>query len=192
MPPPSMDKINLEKCSIHIIDAIDKSQKSILVQAYTFTSKPIAKSLIRAKERGVSVAVILDESQLSSKYSVISYLFAQEIPIYIDYKPAIAHNKVMIIDNKKVLSGSFNFTHSAEFRNTENLLIIENNDMLIRNCSSKAFRLLSLVAGSAPCSNRNLINSKCPLSGVECSAIDLNLLAALTSIPPATKELYDF
>lgn len=121
-----------EKCSTHIIDVIDRSQKSILVQAYTFTSKPIAKSLIRAKERGVSVEVILDGSQLSSKYSVISCLFIQEIPIYIDYKPAIAHNKVMIIDNKKVVTGSFNFTHSAEFRNTENLLIIENNDLLIR------------------------------------------------------------
>ncbi len=69
----------------------------MLVQAYTFTSKPIAQSLIRAKKRGVDVKVILDESQISSKYSVINELFYQKIPIYIDYKPAISHSKIMII-----------------------------------------------------------------------------------------------
>jgi phosphatidylserine/phosphatidylglycerophosphate/cardiolipin synthase-like enzyme len=85
-----------------------------------------------AKKRGIDVKVILDETQINSEYSVINELFEEKIPIWIDFQPAIAHNKVMIIDNKKVVSGSFNFTHSAEFRNTENLLIIENNDLLIR------------------------------------------------------------
>ncbi|QVU16101.1 MULTISPECIES: phospholipase D family nuclease [unclassified Wolbachia] len=119
-------------CTEQIIDVIDGSKKSIFMQAYEFTSKPIAKSLIRAKERGVSVEVILDESQLSSKYSVINHLFTQGIPIYIDYKPAIAHSKVIIIDNQKIITGSFNFTYSAQERNTENLLIIENNDLLVK------------------------------------------------------------
>ncbi|APR98705.2 phospholipase D family nuclease [Wolbachia endosymbiont of Folsomia candida] len=120
-----------ENCAAKIIDEIDHSQKSIYVQAYTFTSKPIAKSLIRAKERGIDIKVIIDETQVNSEYSVINKLFEEKIPIWIDYKPAIAHNKVMIIDNKKVITGSFNFTYSASFRNTENLLIIENSDPLI-------------------------------------------------------------
>ncbi|WP_255453402.1 phospholipase D-like domain-containing protein [Wolbachia endosymbiont of Atemnus politus] len=90
-----------ENCTNQIIDSVNHAQKSVLVQAYTFTSKPIAKSLIRAKERGVDIKVILDESQVSSKYSVINELSEQKIPIWNDFKPAIAHSKIMIIDNTK-------------------------------------------------------------------------------------------
>lgn len=114
-------------CTDKIVDAIDNSRQSVLVQAYEFTSRPIAKSLIQSKERGIDVKVILDDSQIHSKYSVISELFKQKIPIWIDFKPAIAHNKVIIVDNKKIITGSFNFTYSAESRNAENLLIIIGN-----------------------------------------------------------------
>lgn len=103
----------------------------MLVQAYTFTSKPIAKSLVRAKERGVGVKVILDESQISSKHSVINELFYQKIPIYIDYKPAISHSKIMIIDNQKIITGSFNFSDAAQKKNAENLLVITGSPSLV-------------------------------------------------------------
>ena len=86
---------------------MDHAKKSVLVQAYQFTSKPIAESLVQAKKCGVDVMVILDESQVSSKYSVINELFHQKIPIYIDYKPAISHSKIMIIDEQKIITWSF-------------------------------------------------------------------------------------
>ncbi|WP_182320362.1 phospholipase D family nuclease [Wolbachia pipientis] len=120
-----------ENCTSLIIDSMDHAKKSVLVQAYQFTSKPIAQSLIRAKKRGIDIRVILDESQVSSKYSVINELFRQKIPIYIDYKPAIAHNKIIIVDDSKVITGSFNFTYAAESRNTENLLIIMGDPLLV-------------------------------------------------------------
>ncbi len=120
-----------ENCTNLIIDSVDHAKKSVLVQAYQFTSKPIAESLVQAKKRGIDVMVILDESQVSSKYSVINELFHQKIPIYIDYKPAIAHNKIIIIDDSKVITGSFNFTYAAESRNTENLLIITGDPLLV-------------------------------------------------------------
>ncbi len=110
---------------------MDHAKKSVLVQAYQFTSKPIAQSLIRAKKRGVDIKVILDESQVSSKYSVINELFHQRIPIYIDYKPAISHSKIMIIDNQKIITGSFNFSDAAQKRNAENLLIITGDPTLV-------------------------------------------------------------
>lgn len=100
----------------------------MLVQAYEFTSKPIAESLIEAKKRGVD---ILDKSQTCSKYSVINILFEQGIQTWIDFKPAIAHNKIMIIDDSKVITGSFNFTYAAESRNAENLLIITGDSLLV-------------------------------------------------------------
>nr|WP_230440373.1 MULTISPECIES: phospholipase D family protein [Wolbachia] len=110
---------------------MDHAKKSVLVQAYQFTSKPIAQSLIRAKKRGVDIKVILDESQVSSKYSVINELFHQRIPIYIDYKPAISHSKIMIIDNQKIITGSFNFSDAAQKKNAENLLIITGDSPLV-------------------------------------------------------------
>lgn len=110
---------------------MDHAKKSVLVQAYQFTSKPIAKSLVQAKKRGVDVMVILDESQVSSKYSVINELFYKKIPIYIDYKPAISHSKIMIIDEQKIITGSFNFSDAAQKKNAENLLIIKGDSTLV-------------------------------------------------------------
>ncbi len=102
----------------------------MLVQAYSINSESIAKSLIRAKERGVDVKVILDESAINGIHSVINQLFEHTIPIWIDFKPAIADNKVVIIDNQKIITGS-NFSHNAQRRNAENLLIITGDSSLI-------------------------------------------------------------
>ncbi|WP_353272841.1 MULTISPECIES: phospholipase D family protein [unclassified Wolbachia] len=120
-----------ENCTNLIIDSVDHAKKSVLVQAYQFTSKPIAESLIQAKKRGVEVKIILDKSQIHSKYSVVNELFEQGIKIYIDFKPAIAHNKVMIIDNQKIITGSFNFSDAAQKKNAENLLIITGDPPLV-------------------------------------------------------------
>lgn len=95
----------------------------VLVQAYSFTSAPIAKALVDAHKRGVDVRVILDKSQRTAKYSSADFIAHAGIPTFIDAKHAIAHNKVMIID-EVVITGSFNFTKAAEERNAENLLVI--------------------------------------------------------------------
>ena len=114
-----------QDCTTQITNALDSAKKSIFVQAYSFTSALIAKHLIIAKNRGVAVSVILDKSQKSQRYSASRSLLNHHIPVWIDYKPAIAHNKVMIIDGKEVITGSFNFTQAAQNSNAENLLIIQ-------------------------------------------------------------------
>ena len=108
-----------------LIDSINASQQSIYVQAYSFTSYPIAKALVHAQERGVQIAVIVDKSDFDPKYfSVIPYLEQHHIPLWIDTQVSIAHNKVMIFDQSSVETGSFNFTHAAQNNNAENMLII--------------------------------------------------------------------
>ena len=116
-------------CTEAIIKEIEKAQSEILVQAYTFTSAPIAKALLQAHKRGVKEEVILDQSQRTQKYSSATFLANQKIPIYIDDQHAIAHNKVMIIDRKIVITGSFNFTRAAEEKNAENLLVIQSSEL---------------------------------------------------------------
>ncbi len=114
-------------CTALIVDAINNATKTIYVQAYSFTSGPIIHALVVAADRGVAVKVILDKSQVDSKkYTSSRYLLNNNIPVWVDYKPAIAHNKVMIIDESVVITGSFNFTNAAQYKNAENLLILKN------------------------------------------------------------------
>lgn len=116
-------------CTDSIVAELGRSERSILVQAYSFTSAPIAEALRGAHQRGVEVAVLLDKSQETEKYSSADFLLHAGIPTQIDRRHAIAHNKVMILDGRTVITGSFNFTKSAEESNAENLLIIRDPTM---------------------------------------------------------------
>jgi len=116
-------------CTEAIIHQLDTAKSEILVQAYSFTSAPIAKALLNAHKRGVKVEVILDKSQRKEKYTSATFLANAGIPTYIDDRHAIAHNKIMIIDRETVITGSFNFTKAAEEKNAENLLIIKNKEL---------------------------------------------------------------
>jgi phosphatidylserine/phosphatidylglycerophosphate/cardiolipin synthase-like enzyme len=116
-------------CTDAIIRELNQAKSTILVQAYSFTSAPIAKALLNAHKRGVKVEVILDMSQRSEKYSSATFLFNAGIPTKIDAKHAIAHDKVMVIDGETVITGSFNFTKAAEENNAENLLVIRDRKL---------------------------------------------------------------
>lgn len=112
-----------------IVREIGQARSEIRVQAYSFTSAPIAEALLKAHRRGINVAVILDKSQRTQKYSSSTFLANARIPTYIDAEHAIAHNKIIIIDRAVVITGSFNFTKAAEERNAENLLVIRSKEL---------------------------------------------------------------
>lgn len=113
-----------QDCTTLIVTTIDAAKTELLVQAYGFTAPPIVEAIARAKDRGVKVQVILDKSNESEKESGATLLLAHGIVPQIDDAVAIAHNKVMVIDQKTVLTGSFNFTDSAQKKNAENVLIV--------------------------------------------------------------------
>ena len=73
--------------------------------------------------------MILDRSQRTERYSGMTFLVHAGIPTWIDAAHAIAHNKVMVIDGRTVITGSFNFTNAAEEHNAENLLILNSPDL---------------------------------------------------------------
>jgi phosphatidylserine/phosphatidylglycerophosphate/cardiolipin synthase-like enzyme len=114
-----------------VVKALDQATNAVLVQAYSFTSAPIAKALVDAQRRGIKVQVILDRSQRTEKYSEADFLKNNGIPTLIDAQHAIAHNKIILIDGYVILTGSFNFTKAAEEHNAENLLVI--NDPTLAN-----------------------------------------------------------
>lgn len=116
-------------CTDAIVGELNKAKKEVLVQAYSFTSRPIAKALIEAHQRGVRTEIILDKSQKREKYSVADFTAHMGVRTYIDSAHSIAHNKIMLIDQEKVITGSFNFTRSAEESNAENVLIIKSHEL---------------------------------------------------------------
>jgi phosphatidylserine/phosphatidylglycerophosphate/cardiolipin synthase-like enzyme len=118
-----------ENCAAIIVEQIDKAKSEILIQAYSFTSAPIAKALITAYKRGVKVEAVLDKSNETGKYSSATFISNHGIPVFIDSLHPIAHNKIMIIDRVTVITGSFNFTKAAE-KNAENVLIINSEELV--------------------------------------------------------------
>ena len=116
-------------CTTAILSEINNAKSEILVQAYSFTSAPIAKALVEAHKRGIKVVVILDKSQKTAHYTSATFLANSKVPTFIDSQHAISHNKIIIIDGTTVITGSFNFTKAAEEKNAENLLIIKSAEL---------------------------------------------------------------
>jgi len=116
-------------CTEAVVEELQSASATVLVQAYSFTSAPIAKALVDAHKRGVKVQVILDKSQRTEKYSSATFLEHAGIPTFIDAAHSIAHNKVTVIDGQTVITGSFNFTTAAEQHNAENLLVIRDRSL---------------------------------------------------------------
>jgi phosphatidylserine/phosphatidylglycerophosphate/cardiolipin synthase-like enzyme len=110
---------------------VNAAKTQVLVQAYSFTSAPIAKALVEAHKRGVKILAVLDKSNQTEKYSAATFLLNAGIQTLIDDQHTIASNKVIVIDSATVITGSFNFTKAAEERNAENLVVIKDAPELV-------------------------------------------------------------
>ncbi|MBI5900823.1 MAG: phospholipase D family protein [Rhodocyclales bacterium] len=120
-----------------IVRALGEARQSIHVQAFLLTSRSIARSLREARDRGVRVEVLADREMLrKGENSQLPMLAAAGIPVWLETRYASAHNKVLLVDAESpsgvVITGSYNFTWSAQARNAENLLILRGNPSLAR------------------------------------------------------------
>jgi phosphatidylserine/phosphatidylglycerophosphate/cardiolipin synthase-like enzyme len=121
-----------QDCAAVIADAIAGSRTTIRVQAYSFTDPDIAAALIAAYRRGVDVRVIIDRQHAFEKGGMMPALAQAGIPVSVDPIAGLAHSKVMIIDDRIVITGSYNFTESAAHRNAENLLVVSDATLAAR------------------------------------------------------------
>lgn len=113
-----------------IIENIDNAKESINIAMYTFTDREIAQAILRAKDRGVDIKIYLDHSQVTAEYSKSRYFVKNGIEVRISSNSYIMHNKFAVIDNKIVITGSYNWTASAGERNDENLLVIDDKNVI--------------------------------------------------------------
>ncbi len=117
-------------CESRIVEVIQSADKSIRGQIHYFTSKPIADALIAAHKRGVSVQMILDKSQEKMTYGRWPTLRRAGVDVRFDREHDVNNNKVLILDGRTVITGSYNYTKAAEEKNAENILIVENDEDL--------------------------------------------------------------
>jgi phosphatidylserine/phosphatidylglycerophosphate/cardiolipin synthase-like enzyme len=103
---------------------IGEAHTSVHLAGYGFTSKPIAAALISARARGVDVELVLDKSNATARYTEAKEVAAAGVPVRIDSRYAIMHNKFLIVDGVTVENGSFNYTTAAEHSNAENVLVL--------------------------------------------------------------------
>lgn len=118
-----------------VIDVVAGARRQVLVQAYLLTSKKIATSLVAAHRRGIDVRVLVDAGQLEKvPSSMASELSSAGVPVWIETRYQNAHNKLIVVDAggpaATVITGSFNFTWTAQHKNAENILIARNNPAL--------------------------------------------------------------
>jgi phosphatidylserine/phosphatidylglycerophosphate/cardiolipin synthase-like enzyme len=110
-------------CEDQVIHWITRANVSIHILIYSFTLDSIGDASVDAHNRGVEVQVVFEETQIS-QYSEYQTLRVAGIAVRNDTNPYLMHDKVMIIDGVIVLTGSFNWSDSAENSNNENLIVI--------------------------------------------------------------------
>jgi len=113
-----------------IIKNINQAEAFINIAMYIFTDREIALPLTKAHERGVKVRLYLDKEQVDYKYSQSRLLVQKGIKTRISTNNYIMHNKFAIIDNRILLTGSYNWTFSANYRNDENLMVIDDPEII--------------------------------------------------------------
>jgi hypothetical protein len=112
-----------DSCQKHILDELKTANSSVYFLTYTFTDKEIAKVLADKKAAGLDVRGVIEGYQ-GRTYWVYPALAAGGVPVVLDNEKTLQHNKVFIIDNSTVITGSFNPTRSADTVNDENVIIL--------------------------------------------------------------------
>ncbi|MEW6294416.1 MAG: phospholipase D family protein [Pseudomonadota bacterium] len=120
-----------------LLREIGQARQSIRVQAFLITSRSITRALIAAHERGVAVRVLADREMVArGDNSRVPDLHSTGIEVRLETRYASAHNKILLIDvegnDPVIITGSYNFTYSAQARNAENVLILRDNPALAR------------------------------------------------------------
>jgi phosphatidylserine/phosphatidylglycerophosphate/cardiolipin synthase-like enzyme len=139
------------KCSTHIVREVETAKKELLVAVYAFTNDDLANALVQAKKRGVVVQVVIDrEFDRANESSKGKFLDAQKISLRrvsavskqtVEKEPGLMHQKFAVIDRRVVFTGSYNWTHSADNRNDENLLMFRDAGPLAEEYRKAFLRL---------------------------------------------------
>ncbi len=112
-----------------IVPYIQKAKSSIRFMAFVFTHDDLGGAMIERKKAGVDVQGVFEATGSDTEYSEMIPLYCAKAPVRKDGNPAFLHHKVIIVDERIVITGSLNFTENADESNNENVIIIDNAEI---------------------------------------------------------------
>ena len=104
----------------------------LLICVFTISDDRLSDAIITAHRNGLTVRVISDNDKMYDRGSDVGRLSQAGVNVRIDLSPEHMHHKFMIIDGRTVMTGSYNWTRSAETRNEENLISVDDPQLAIR------------------------------------------------------------
>jgi phosphatidylserine/phosphatidylglycerophosphate/cardiolipin synthase-like enzyme len=114
------------KCEPVILQQLSCVHRSVLISCYGLTNQPIATQLLKLHRQGVTVIICVDKLQAAGRSDQTHILKAAGIPVIVKKSPTLEHNKLMILDHETVLTGSWNFSASADLQ--DNTLLVITHD----------------------------------------------------------------
>jgi phosphatidylserine/phosphatidylglycerophosphate/cardiolipin synthase-like enzyme len=129
------------KCEELIVSYLNNARDNVDIIIYSITSENIVRALKNAKDNNIGIRVIADRTQSKGKNSLVDEIISYGIPVRISKKHKIEHNKVSIIDNRFVITGSYNYTNNALNHNSENCILIEDYEHLFKERFEYLWRL---------------------------------------------------
>lgn len=112
-----------------IIPMVGNAQSSIRFMAFSFTDYPLAKTMIDRFAAGVSVAGVYEKTGSETEGAELRTFFCARVPVRQDGNPRFLHHKVIVVDQRLVISGSFNFSNNATDNNDENVIILDSPEI---------------------------------------------------------------
>ncbi|MCX7679478.1 MAG: phospholipase D-like domain-containing protein [Spirochaetes bacterium] len=112
-----------------IEDVIHNARSRIHFLAFSFTSNSIADAMIDRIRKGITIEGIMEERGVGSEFSEYMKFRVEGINVLLRRGRGVMHHKVIIIDGRIIVTGSFNFSRGADAINDENILIIESEEI---------------------------------------------------------------
>ncbi len=112
-----------------ICSNISKAEHSIRFMAFSFTSPAVSELMIEKFHKGIEVSGVFERKGAYTKHSEFIKMKLEGLPVKVDRNRFQMHHKVIIIDDYRVITGSYNFSRNAALRNDENILIIDNREI---------------------------------------------------------------
>ena len=113
------------ECRKMILSEIFNSEETIDICVFTISDNQIKDAIISAHHRGIQVRIISDNFKMYDEGSDISELSSEGIEVKVDASEFHMHHKFMVVDAKRLLTGSYNWTRTAELQNSENIIVLE-------------------------------------------------------------------
>jgi len=110
----------------HLIPYVEQAQKSIRFLAFSFTDYPLANAMIERARVGVDVKGVHEKVGSDGQGAEMVTFLCAKVPVWQDGNGSFMHHKVIIVDNRIVITGSLNFSSSADESNDENVVIVDN------------------------------------------------------------------